>query len=107
MNGKNNRSLSIVHRSLPYVPYVFIFWFCLKLGTAYRLASGANLGLKLVGMMETIGPAFGTIAPGSHASDWLIGFAGAVIIRLIIFQRAKKAKKFRKDVEYGSARWSA
>jgi type IV secretion system protein VirD4 len=90
---------------LPNIPYLFIFWCCLKFGTAYRLAAGAGFGEKLIGMIKTIGPAFQKIAPGLVASDWLIGLAGAVIIRLVVFYKIKSAKKFRKDVEYGSARW--
>ena len=90
---------------LPNIPYLFIFWICLKLGTAYRLAAGANLGMKLIGMMETISPAFGMIAPGFNGFDWLIGLAGAALIRFIIYRKVKNAKKFRRDVEYGSARW--
>jgi type IV secretion system protein VirD4 len=90
---------------LPNIPYLFIFWCCLKFGTAYRLAVGAGFGGKLIGMIKTIGPAFQTIAPGLVASDWLIGFAGAVIIRFVVWYKVKNAKKFRKDVEYGSARW--
>lgn len=69
------------------------------------MAAGANFGLKLVGMMAAISPAFGTIAPGLVAFDWLIGIAGAILIRLVIYQKSKNAKKFRRDVEYGSARW--
>jgi type IV secretion system protein VirD4 len=87
------------------IPYLFIFWYCLKLGTAYRLAAGAGFGEKLIGIIKTIGPAFETIAPGFILSDWLIGLAGAVIIRLVVYYKIKNAKKFRKDVEYGSARW--
>ena len=95
-----------IHRFvLPNIPYLFIFWCCLKLGTAYRLAAGAGFGEKLIGMVKTVGPAFQTIAPGLIASDWLIGLAGAVILRLVVFYKIKNAKKFRKDVEYGSARW--
>ncbi|WP_444645235.1 VirD4-like conjugal transfer protein, CD1115 family [Caproiciproducens sp. R1] len=90
---------------LPNIPYLFIFWCCLKFGTAYRLAAGAGFGEKLIGMVKTIGPAFQTIAPGLIASDWLIGLAGAVILRLVVWYKIKNAKKFRKDVEYGSARW--
>lgn len=90
---------------LPNIPYLFIFWCCLKLGTAYRLAAGASFGMKLIGTIKAIGPALQTIAPGLVGFDWLIGLAGAVIIRLVIFCKVKNAKKFRKDVEYGSARW--
>ena len=90
---------------LPNLPYMFIFWVCLKLGTAYRLAEGANVGEQLMNTMQTIGPAFGTIAPGLNGFDWLVGITGAVLIRLVVYQKAKKAKKYRRDVEYGSARW--
>lgn len=90
---------------LPNIPYLFIFWCCLKLGVAYRLAAGAGFEEKLIGMIQTIGPAFQTIAPGLAVSDWMIGIAGAVILRLVVWYKIKNAKKFRKDVEYGSARW--
>ncbi len=90
---------------LPNIPYLFILWCCLKLGTAYRLAAGGGFGEKLIGMIKTIGPAFQKIAPGLVAFDWLIGLAGAVIIRLVVLYKIKNAKKFRKNVEYGSARW--
>jgi len=90
---------------LPNIPYLFIFWCCLKLGTAYRMAAGADFGNKLIGLIKTIGPAFGTIAPGFVGADWLTGIVGAVVIRLVVYYKVKNAKKFRRDVEYGSARW--
>ena len=92
---------------LPNMPYVFMAWACLKLGTAYRLAAGANAGEKLVGMMNTINTAFASPAPGLVPADWLVGIAGAAAIRLFVYVKAKNAKKFRRDEEYGSARWSA
>ncbi len=90
---------------LPNIPYLFILWCCIKLGTAYRLAAGVGFGEKLIGTIKTIGTAFGTIAPGFIASDWLVGIVGAVIIRLVVYYRIKSAKKFRHNIEYGSARW--
>ena len=90
---------------LPNMPYVFMAWACLKLGTAYRLAAGANAGEKLVGMMNTINTAFASPAPGLVPADWLVGIAGAAAIRLFVYVKAKNAKKFRRDEEYGSARW--
>ena len=106
MTMNNERLFSFVRKYvLPNVPYLFIFWVCSKLGTAYRLADGANFGKKLIGMMAEIGPAFETIAPGLNLFDWLVGVAGAVLIRLVIHHKTKNAKKFRRDAEYGSARW--
>ena len=87
------------------LPYAFVFWVCLKLGTAYRLAEGADMGHKLIHIVKTIGPAFRSFAPGLNSQDWLVGLIGAVIIRLVVYVKSKNAKKFRKDVEYGSARW--
>lgn len=90
---------------VPNLPYLFIFWFFCKFGEAYRLAAGADFGAKLIGMMKTIGPAFGTITPGLAGFDFLVGLVGAVVLRLVVYNKVKNAKKFRKDVEYGSARW--
>ena len=90
---------------LPNIPYLFVLWACLKLGTAYRLAAGANFAHKLMGLGQTIGPAFADFAPGLAPFDWLIGIVGAVGFRLLIYFKSKNAKKFRRDEEYGSARW--
>ena len=90
---------------LPNIPYLFIAWACLKVGTAYRLAAGADLAHKLVGMVAALGPAFADFAPGLNPFDWLVGIVGAVAIRLIIYQKSKNAAKYRRDEEYGSARW--
>ena len=90
---------------LPNIPYLFIGWACLKLGTAYRLAAGAGFGEKLLGLGRSIGPAFADFAPGLDPFDWLVGLVGAVAFRLLIYFKSKNAKKFRRDEEYGSARW--
>ena len=90
---------------LPNIPYLFVLWACLKLGTAYRLAAGADFAHKLMGLGQTIGPAFADFAPGLNPFDWLIGIVGAVGFRLLIYFKSKNAKKFRRDEEYGSARW--
>ena len=58
---------------LPNIPYLFIGWACLKMGTAYRLAAGANFGEKLLGLMQTIGVAFADFSPGLNPADWLVG----------------------------------
>lgn len=90
---------------LPNLPYLFFLWAFLKLGTAYRLAPGADFAHKLIGMGQTISTAFADIAPGLHSFDWLVGIAGAVALRLVVYAKARKAKKYRRDEEYGSARW--
>ena len=89
------------------LPYVFIGWVFLKLGTAYRLAAGGDFAHKLLGLGQTVGAAFADFAPGLAPFDWLVGIVGAVAFRLLIYFKSKNAKKFRRDAEYGSARWSA
>ena len=90
---------------LPYFPYLIAFWFFSKCGTAYRMAAGANLGEKLFGMVKTIGPVFQSYAPGLGLFDLAVGVAGAVILYFVVQSKIKKARKFRRDMEYGSARW--
>lgn len=90
---------------IPNIPYLFILWAFLKLGTAYRLAAGNDFAHKLIGLGQTIGPAFADFAPGRAPLDWLVGIVGAVGFRLLIYFKSKNAKKFRRDAEYGSARW--
>ena len=99
------RTDSVKKYVIPNIPYLFILWACLKLGTAYRLAPGADFAHKLMGLGQSIGPAFADFAPGLHPFDWLIGIVGAVGFRLLIYMKSKNAKKFRQDEEYGSARW--
>ena len=99
------RTDSIKKYVIPNIPYLFILWACLKLGTAYRLAPGADFAHKLMGLGQSIGPAFADFAPGLDPLDWLIGIVGAVGFRLLIYMKSKNAKKFRRDEEYGSARW--
>ena len=90
---------------LPNIPYVFIGWAFLKLGTAYRLAAGSDFAHKLIGLGQTIGPVFADLAPGIVPFDWLVGIVGAMAFRLLIHFKSKNAKKYRRDAEYGSARW--
>ena len=99
------RTDSIKKYVIPNIPYLFILWACLKLGTAYRLAPGVDFAHKLMGLGQSIGPAFADFAPGLHPLDWLIGIVGAVGFRLLIYMKSKNAKKFRRAEEYGSARW--
>ena len=90
---------------IPNIPYLFILWACLKIGTAYRLAAGADFPHKLMGLGQTIGPAFADFAPGLAPFDWLVGIVGAAAFRLLIYVKSKNAKKYRRDEEYGSAHW--
>uniref|UniRef100_UPI0040285AF0 DUF4368 domain-containing protein n=1 Tax=Faecalibacterium prausnitzii TaxID=853 RepID=UPI0040285AF0 len=86
---------------LPYLLFLLVF---AKLGEAVRLAPGADASQKLLGLSEGFALAFQSMWPGA-AMDWLIGLCGAAIMRLAVYLRGKDAKKYRKNVEYGSARW--
>ena len=100
----NNKLKKILISS---VPYVFIGLFATKLGQAWRLTSGNELGERILkfgdGFLEAIRFPF----PSFQLFDLLIGAAFAVIIRLIVYEKSKTAKKYRRNEEYGSARWSA
>ena len=69
------------------------------------MAAGANFGEKLFGMIKTIGPVFQSYAPGLGLLDLAVGVAGAVILYFVVQSKIKKARRFRRDMEYGSARW--
>ena len=69
---------------LPDIPYVFIGWAFLKLGTAYRLAAGGDFAHKFIGLGQTVGAAFADFAPGLAPFDWLVGIVGAAVFRLLI-----------------------
>ena len=90
---------------LPNLPYLFIFWIFDKLGQAYRIAEGAEFGVKLLGMLQTVNKVFAAPTPSLHTRDLLVGLAGTVIIYIVVYVKGRNAKKFRKDIEYGSARW--
>lgn len=92
---------------LPNIPYVFIGWVFGKLGQAYRLAEGIDLSQKLLHFADGCAAAFESAAPSFNPFDLLIGVAGAAALRLMVYCKGKNAKKYRKGVEYGSARWSA
>ena len=90
---------------IPNIPYVFIALLATKLGQAARLAPGFDFSSKALHFMEGLTMAFESIAPSFHPTDLLIGIAGAGILRLAVYVKGKNAKKFRKNLEYGSARW--
>ena len=90
---------------LPNIPYVFIGLLATKLGQAARLSPGADFSAKALNIMDGISMAFSNIMPSFHPIDLLVGIAAAVIIRLVVYFKGKNAKKFRKNLEYGSARW--
>lgn len=87
------------------IPYVFIALLGTKAGQGWRLAPGSGFSEKMLHVLEGFGEAFQTLKPSFYVTDLLAGISIAVILRLIVYTRGKNAKKFRKNSEYGSARW--
>ena len=90
--------------NLPYLLFVFLFD---KVGQAVRLAPGADLSGKLLSIGDGFAAAFSSFAPSLHPADLLVGVMGAALIRLVVYVKGKNAKKYRRGVEYGSARWGS
>ena len=99
------KPLNIKKFLLPNIPYVFIALFATKLGQAWRLAPGTEFSGKALHLMEGFAAAFQSALPSFHPIDLCVGVAAALLIRLIVYVKGKNAKKFRKNLEYGSARW--
>ena len=99
------KPLHIKKLVLPNIPYVFIALFATKLGQAWRLAPGTDFSGKALHLMEGFAAAFQSALPSFHPIDLCVGVAAALLIRLIVYVKGKNAKKFRKNLEYGSARW--
>ena len=90
---------------LPNLPYLFIALFATKLPQAWRLAEGVDASEKLLHLLDSLAGAFRSPLPSFHPLDLCIGILIAAAIRLAVYLKAKNAKKYRKNVEYGSARW--
>ena len=99
MTGKLKKAL------LPNLPYLFFVYLFDKLCQAVRLAPGLNASEKLLRIAQGFTEAFSSLWLSLHPLDLLLGVAGATLVRLAVYLKAKNAKKYRRGVEYGSARW--
>ena len=99
MTGKLKKVL------LPNLPYVLFVWLFDKLSQAVRLSPGADASEKLLRIAQGFTEAFASLWLSLHPLDLLLGVAGAALVRLAVYLKAKNAKKYRRGVEYGSARW--
>ena len=100
MKQRNIKKLLILNS-----PYLLFALIGTKLGQAARLAPGTDFSGKVLHIMEGLTAAFSSIVPRFHPVDLCVGIAAAALIRLAVYVKGKNAKKFRKNVEYGSARW--
>ena len=101
------RQLDLKKLLLPNLPYLLIGLYATKLGEAWRLAPGADASTKLMGLMDGFAAAFQSALPSFHPVDLLVGLCCGAALRLAVYIKGKNAKKYRKNMEYGSARWSA
>ena len=99
MTGKLKKLL------LPNLPYLLFAWLFDKLCQAVRLSPGADASEKLLRIAQGFTEAFASLWLSLHPLDLLLGIAGAALVRLAVYLKAKNAKKYRRGVEYGSARW--
>ena len=99
MTGKLKKVL------LPNLPYLLFVYLFDKLCQAVRLAPGLDASEKLLHIGQGFQTAFASSAPSFHALDICVGILGAFLVRLAVYVKGKNAKKYRKGIEYGSARW--
>ena len=86
----------------PYLLFVYLFD---KIGQAVRLSPGLDMSEKVLHLGDGFTAAFQSAMPSFVLLDLLVGIAGAAVIRLLVYVKGKNAKKYRKGMEYGSARW--
>jgi type IV secretion system protein VirD4 len=99
------KTINVKKLLLPNIPYLFIALLATKLGQAARLAPGGDFSSKVLHCMEGLNLAFASVAPSFHPIDLMVGIVTALLLRFAVYVKGKNAKKYRKDVEYGSARW--
>ena len=90
---------------LPNLPYLFFVYLFDKLCQAVRLVPGLDASEKLLHIGQGFQTAFASSAPSFHVLDICVGILGAILVRLAVYVKGKNAKKYRKGIEYGSARW--
>ena len=87
------------------LPYFLVGLFATNLGEAWRLAEGADSSAKILSFFNALPIALNNPLPSFHPLDLLIGILCGAGLRLAVYLKGKNAKKYRHNVEYGSARW--
>ena len=89
------------------LPYIALFWFFAKCGEAYRLAPGRDMLQKLMAGIGSLNKAMSRPLPSLVLSDLAVGVVGAAAVCGIVQYKRKNRKNWKKDIEYGSARWGS
>ncbi len=87
------------------LPYVLAGYFCDKIAWLWRVSPGQDASAKMMAVMAGMEDLFSNPLPSFHPKDLLIGIGCGIMLRLVVYFKAKNAKKFRHGMEYGSARW--
>ena len=90
---------------IPNLPYLLFVLLGTKCGQAARLAPGLDFSQKALHILDGFRLAFESLLPSFHPADLVVGILIATALRLAVYVKGKNAKKFRKNMEYGSARW--
>ena len=98
----SNKTKMLLILNLPFFSAGLV---CTNLGEAWRIAEGADMSEKLLGFLSALDAAFSNPIPSLHPMDLLIGILCGAGLRLAVYLKGKNAKKYRHNVEYGSARW--
>lgn len=99
------KQVNIKKLILPNLPYLFVVLFATKLGEAWRMTPGVDFSAKVLHLTDGFASAFQSFAPSFQPVDLCLGVALAAALRLAVYLKGKNAKKYRKNMEYGSARW--
>ena len=99
------KQLNVKKLVLLNLPYFLLGLFATNLGEAWRLATGADDSAKMLSFFSTLPVALGSWWPSLHPLDLLVGLCCGAGLRLAVYLKGKNAKKYRHNVEYGSARW--
>lgn len=88
------------------LPYLIMGLLATNFGEAWRLAEGgADASAKILGLISAMPIAWQNPMPSLHPFDLTIGLVCGAGLRLAVYLKGKNAKKYRHNVEYGSARW--
>ena len=100
LKGADTKKLVLLN-----IPYILVGYFCDKVAWLWRVSPGNNASDKMMAVMNSFDTLFSNPLPSFHPRDLMIGTGCGIALRLVVYYKAKNAKKFRQGVEYGSARW--
>ena len=102
-----NNTSKLKHNLIFSIPYLLIVLLSTKLSLAWRTSSGSDLSTHIMHFLSMLGTEFQSPWPSFHPADLMFGAACGGLLRLAVYLKGRNAKKYRHNVEYGSARWSA